>query len=498
MPALELQGKLRKVGIELRSLQPNLVDQIWQSCGVEPTEPVRLHPVKLAGIGTPEKLRQVRRKMVDNKADALLVTALDEVAYLFNIRGGDVQHTPVVLAFALVDMSGAAIFLDEGKLTSEVREYLQDCNVSIYPYASFDQAVAERAQSGQRVWMDTKRCNYSLYLASGSNGPAVAKRSPVAELQAIKNEAEIKGMMEAHRRDGVALCAAFAQLERMVNSSGPVTEIDVDGAVTAARATQAGYLDRSFETIAGYGANAAIIHYVAQAESAAMVGTDSILLLDSGAQYQDGTTDVTRTLKFGKPTHEERQLFTRVLKAHIGLATATFPDDVPCFMLDSFARKPLWEVAADYRHGTGHGVGAALHVHEIPPYIGQRFENRDPLQAGMIVSNEPGLYFEGRFGIRIENLMLVVEKASCTTTGGFQHRSSSIEVPAKGRRRRWQTLLGLAPAHAGTHSERPHRPIIAVKRRACLPKRLPQAGRGGTFSDHAGTWEHRSPRLSSS
>ncbi|OLP97088.1 putative Xaa-Pro aminopeptidase P [Symbiodinium microadriaticum] len=426
LPTLELQSKLRKAGIDLRCIEPNLVDQIWKSGRSWPSSPVRLHPQAVAGASASEKLKGVRQKMAEQGADVVLVTALDEVAllglqagrhfhfrfgYLFNIRGGDVRHTPVVLAFALVDVEGASIFVDDGKVTREVRKYLEDLQVEVNPYASFGQAVSERVQSGQRVWMDTKRSNYSLFLASGQEGPAVTKRSPVAEMQACKNQAEIKGMVEAHRRDGAALCRAFAQLEAMLKRGEVVTEIDVDRVVTASRAAALGYLERSFDTIAGYGPNAAIIHYVAQAESAATVGTDSMLLLDSGAQYHDGTTDVTRTLKFGMPTSRERELFTRVLKAHIGLATATFPADVPCFVLDAYARRPLWEVAVDYRHGTGHGVGAALAVHEIPPYIGQRFENRDPLKAGMIVSNEPGLYLEGCLGIRIENLMLVVQKA---------------------------------------------------------------------------------------
>eukprot|EP00439_Symbiodinium_sp_Y106_P048735 s561_g6.t1 len=411
LPTVELQGKLRKAGIHLRCVEANLVDQIWKSGRSWPSSPVRLHPQAVAGASVSEKLKGVRAKMAEHGADVVLVTALDEVAYLFNIRGGDVRHTPVVLAFALVDMEGASIFIDDGKVTAEVRQYLEDLQVEVYPYASYSRAVTERVQSGQRVWMDTKRSNYSLFLASGQEGPAVTRRSPVAEIQACKNQAEIKGMVDAHRRDGAALCRGFAQLEAMVKRGEVVTEIDVDRVVTASRAAALGYLDRSFDTIAGYGPNAAIIHYVAQADSAATVGTDSMLLLDSGAQYHDGTTDVTRTLKFGIPTSRERELFTRVLKAHIGLATATFPADVPCFVLDAYARRPLWEVAADYRHGTGHGVGAALAVHEIPPYIGQRFENRDPLKAGMIVSNEPGLYLEGCLGIRIENLMLVVQKA---------------------------------------------------------------------------------------
>ncbi|CAE7237936.1 APP2 [Symbiodinium sp. CCMP2456] len=337
LPTLELQSKLRKAGIDLRCVEVNLVDQIWKRGRSWPSSPVRLHPQAVAGASASEKLKGVRQKMAEQGADVVLVTALDEVAYLFNIRGGDVRHTPVVLAFALVDMEGASIFVDDGKVTREVRKYLEDLRVEVNPYASFGQAVSERVQSGQRVWMDTKRSNYSLFLASGQEGPAVTKRSPVAEMQACKNQAEIKGMVEAHRRDGAALCCAFAQLEAMLKRGEVVTEIDVDRVVTASRAAVPGFLERSFDTIAGYGPNAAIIHYVAQAESAATVGTDSMLLLDSGAQYHDGTTDVTRTLKFGLPTSRERELFTRVLKAHIGLATATFPADVPCFVLDAYA-----------------------------------------------------------------------------------------------------------------------------------------------------------------
>eukprot|EP00435_Cladocopium_sp_Y103_P009877 s1402_g2.t1 len=417
--ATELQTRLEKVGVELRALTPNLVDEIWVQRPAFPAAAVRVHPFEFAGATVADKLTKVRDELSKKQVDLLAVTSLDEVSYLFNIRGGDVHRTPVVLAYGMVELNRASVFLDRGKLTPEVLSHLQDAEVEVRVYEDFANTLQRKVRDGCKVWMDIQRSNYSLFLAMGAAGPKETQASPVASMKVCKNESELAGMVAAHRRDGAAMCVALSELEFLMQSQQPVTEMDVDDIVTAARAKQHGYLDNSFDTIAGFGANGAIVHYVAQASNAATLGTDSFLLLDSGAQYVDGTTDVTRTVHFGTPTAEERELFTRVLKAHIGLATAVLPSDVPCFVLDAFARQPLWAVGHDYRHGTGHGVGAALAVHEMPPYVGQKWDKQDALQAGMIVSNEPGLYLEGRFGIRIENLMLVVEKASLGKSRSF-------------------------------------------------------------------------------
>ncbi|CAJ1365879.1 unnamed protein product [Effrenium voratum] len=375
----DLKTRLGQMGIQLRPLDKNLVDGVWHDRPPMPQGELRLHPLELAGQSVEDKLHRVRSELRAQAAEVLAVTALDEVAYLFNIRGCDVERTPVALAYALVGLSSAAIFVDKGKLPPEVVAHLEAAGVEAYDYQQFVPALKA---SGQRVWMDTKRSNYSLLLAVGLDGPKVTLPSPISSMKVCKNTCEVDGIIAAHRRDGAAMCGALAQLKNMVTGGQTLTEVDVDLAVTEARAAQEGYVDNSFDTIAGYAANGAIVHYVAQAESAATVGMDSFLLLDSGAQYVDGTTDVTRTLHFGTPTSEERELFTRVLKAHIGLATAIFPTDLPCFALDAFARQPLWAAGLDYRHGTGHGVGAALGVHEFPPYLGQRWESRDALKAG--------------------------------------------------------------------------------------------------------------------
>eukprot|EP00931_Biecheleriopsis_adriatica_P079953 TRINITY_DN53313_c0_g1_i1.p1 TRINITY_DN53313_c0_g1~~TRINITY_DN53313_c0_g1_i1.p1 ORF type:complete len:707 (-),score=149.56 TRINITY_DN53313_c0_g1_i1:37-2157(-) len=411
--ALEMKEALKQADIELTCLEDNLVDAVWAANQPRlPQAPVRIHPAEFAGATVQEKLAAVRLEMQNERADSLVVSALDEVAYLFNLRGGDVSRTPVMLAFAIVSTERVSLFVDSAKLPAEVVASLQDADVEIFGYGAMAEAVQQLAFAGHRLWMDPKRTNFALYLAAGKAGPAVSVASPLAMMKACKNDAELAGMAAAHRRDAAALCSGLARVERLVTSGTTVTEVDVDVEVTARRAAQWGYIDNSFDTIAGYGANGAIVHYSAKAASAATVGTESLLLLDSGAQYVDGTTDVTRTMHFGNPSQEERECFTRVVQAHISLATATFPVDTPGFVVDAFARRPLWEAGMDYRHGTGHGVGAALGVHEGPQYIGQRFDNKTPLKSGMIISNEPGFYLEGHFGIRIENLCVVVNKAT--------------------------------------------------------------------------------------
>lgn len=420
--AESLHNKLDKKGVELRCVAQNFVDQIWTNRPPMPQSPVRLHPAEFAGRAVAEKLSDVRAAMEKEGADVLVVTALDEVAYLLNWRGADVHCTPVVLAYALVERTlqgegqdagvSVKVFVETGKVPEEVRKTLSAAGCEVAPYSSIRDAVQEVVSSGKRIWLDENNSNYMLRQAVGEAGPHVKKDSPLSKMKAKKNENELKGMRDAHRRDGAALTIGLSQLERRIAAGEQVTEVDVDHLVTACRAAQWGYMDNSFDTICGYGANGAIIHYRAQEETAAVLSTGAPVLLDSGAQYIDGTTDVTRTMHFGEPTARHRECFTRVLKGHISLATAVFPAGTPGFILDGFARRPLWASGLDYRHGTGHGVGAALAVHEGPQRIGKVYDNRTALEPGMIVSNEPGFYSDGEFGIRIENLLIVVERGT--------------------------------------------------------------------------------------
>lgn len=420
--AQKLRSRLAKKGVTVRCLGGNPVDDVWGSdrpllCAVQ----ARLHPDTLAGRSAADKLEAVRAAMTAEGAEALVVSALDEVAYLLNLRGGDVPHVPVLLAYVLVEHDSATLFADQAKLPAELVAALSSVGVAVHPYVEAIAAV-EAVASSKKLWLDVSRTNLALCDAASVMGGKgiVTKASPLLKMKAVKNEAELAGMRAAHRRDGAALVSALVALELSVSSGEYVTEVDVDARVTAARAAQDGYLDNSFDTIAGYAANGAIIHYRAVSATAATLGTSALFLLDSGAQYADGTTDVTRTMHFGEPTAHEQECFTRVLQGHIALATAVFPEGTPGFVLDAFARRPLWAAGLDYRHGTGHGVGAALAVHEGPHRISRQFDNLVSLEPGMVVSDEPGYYVDGQFGIRIENLLVVVEADTPNNFGGKQ------------------------------------------------------------------------------
>lgn len=417
---LDLMTQLEGEGVRIRSLHTNPVDLVWDISRPElPAAPVRLHPESVAGKSASDKLAAVAAELEKQGADVLVVSALDEVAYLLNVRGGDVQRTPVVLSYLLVERTGAAtLFVGVEKLPEAVRAELSRIGVVLRPYSEILASMEALSGSGKRVWLDPKRTNYALYVASGRRGPAIRKPSPIAMMKAMKNEAELEGMRAAHRRDGAALAGFLEQLEVRVNAGEGITEVEVDVEVTRARRSQHGYVDNSFDTIAGYGANGAIIHYRAVPETAATLGTGSLFLFDSGAQYLDGTTDITRTMHFGQATSRERECFTQVLKGHIALATAVVPKGTPGFVVDAFARRPLWASGRDYEHGTGHGVGAALGVHEGPQRISKEYDNTVALLPGMVVSNEPGFYVEGEFGIRIENLLVVVSADEQSQPGG--------------------------------------------------------------------------------
>ncbi|CAM9439846.1 unnamed protein product, partial [Hapterophycus canaliculatus] len=340
-----------------------------------------------------------------------------QVAYILNIRGNDVAHSPVAIAYLVVTDDGAKVFIDLAKVSGDVKAEMEASGVEVRGYEEALQAVRELANEEKRVWIDPDRVNYAFANVVPKDR-LVAKPSPVAFAKGVKNDLELEGMRAAHVRDGVAMVVALSQLERDVSAGHTITEVDVDKRITAARAQQEKFMDLSFPTIAGENSNGAIIHYSAEPSSCHTVGRQSMLLLDSGAQYEDGTTDVTRTMHFGEPTAEQREAYTRVLQGHIGLATATFPDGTPGFMIDAFARRHLWEAGLDYQHGTGHGVGAALNVHEGPHSISSRTANTTPLEPGMIVSNEPGYYKPGSFGVRIENLLEIVDSGMSNETLG--------------------------------------------------------------------------------
>lgn len=409
----KMKCSLEKSKVEIVEVQENLVDRIWKDRPEFPTGALRVHPIKYSGVDIKEKLKLLRAEMEKQNADALLVSMLDEVAWVLNIRGDDIPHCPVALAYLLVEKESTKLFIEPSKIgeSSEVAKYLEESHVQVLPYEKTVATVKGLADDGKSIWMDNR--STSLALSSAAGDLAVLETSPIPRLKAIKNQAELNGMKQAHLRDGAAVCSFLYWLEQRLADSSPLTEVEAGAKLEEFRAQQSDFLTTSFDTIAGVGPNGAIIHYSASPGTCRDVTQNEMFLLDSGGQYIDGTTDITRTMHFGKPSKREKECYTSVLKGHIALDTAVFPERTTGFMLDTLARAPLWSLGLDYRHGTGHGVGACLNVHEGPQSISPRVaSNRAALEPGMIVSNEPGYYEEGQegFGIRIENLLYVVEK----------------------------------------------------------------------------------------
>ncbi|KAK9789963.1 hypothetical protein WJX73_006444 [Symbiochloris irregularis] len=450
--AQELHQRLEN---EERRLQPlggvNLVDSVWGAARpAPPAAPLRIHTLEHAGASVRDKLGRMRKELAEAKAGALLVTALDEVAWLLNLRGGDVAHNPVFISYALLTTTSAAVYVDSSKVTPEVQAHLEEAGVEIKPYDALLSDVKSLAAAGKRIWTDPDKVSFAVKTVAlegatgGSRGKGkkrtrsgaataddagdakvrraavLEKPSPVTAAKAVKTAAELKGMREAHLRDAVALAQTLHWIETEVGQGGrTITEVEVDEYLTGRRAAQAGFVETSFPTIAGAGPNGAIIHYRAESSSCASVDSNTLLLVDSGGQYDCGTTDVTRTLHTGQPSTHQRICFTRVLQGHIGLDQAVFPEGTHGLALDILARAPLWEMGLNYRHGTGHGVGAALNVHEGPQSISHRIGSAGtPLAVGMVLSNEPGYYEDGAFGVRIENLLVVKEASTPFKFGG--------------------------------------------------------------------------------
>ncbi|KDP23512.1 hypothetical protein JCGZ_23345 [Jatropha curcas] len=428
----------------------NLVDEIWkESRPNPPNKPIRVHHLKYAGVDVVSKLSFLRSELLDAGSSAIVISMLDEIAWLLNLRGGDVPHSPVMYAYLIVEIDGAKLFVDNSKVTPEVLDHLKSAGVELRPYDAILSEIESLAARGAELWLDTSSVNAAIVniyksasdrhlenLGSKNNGKTkiynssngqslgpsgVYKASPISLAKALKNPAELEGMRNSHLRDAAALAQFWTWLEEEIHKDVKLTEVDVADKLLEFRSNQAGFIDTSFDTISGSGANGAIIHYKPEPETCSIVDSKKLFLLDSGAQYIDGTTDITRTVHFGEPSAYEKECFTRVLQGHIALDQAVFPENTPGFVLDSFARSSLWKIGLDYRHGTGHGVGAALNVHEGPQSISFRYGNMTPLQKGMIVSNEPGYYEDHAFGIRIENLLHVKSIDTPNRFGGTEY-----------------------------------------------------------------------------
>ncbi len=359
-------------------------------------------PVEITGLSHREK-----RELIFSKtdADALLLCALDEVAWTLNVRAADTPYNPVAVAYAVVGREGSVLFAEEQCVSSSLRDSLAEQGIELKPYDSVFSYVASLPKDF-KLSVDPTKTNSALAERIGCR--RVVETSPVALLKACKNGTELSGFRLAMRKDGVALSNAFSELYERVGEGERLTELDVAEVLLRHRRGQEDFVCESFSTIAGYAAHGAVVHYSATEESNAVIGKDSLLLVDSGGNYLHGTTDITRTVCFGKPTAEQRRDYTLVLKGHIAVAMAHFPEGTQGAQLDVLAKMPLWRAGADYGHGTGHGVGHFLCVHEGPQSI-RKVQNGVSLLPGMVLSDEPGVYREGKHGIRIENLVAVAE-----------------------------------------------------------------------------------------
>ncbi len=403
----EWTARLTRKGAALVALEANPIDRIWSDQPPRPPAPAEPHPLEFAGVAAADKRRMIAGEVKAAGANGLVVTMLDAVAWLFNIRGRDVPHTPVVLAYALLRGDGSAtLFLAPDKVTEALRAHLDD-DVTLAPYDAFYETLEGLDTAAGPLLVDPASANAAVFAALADAGVEVIRGAdPCALAKAQKNPVEIAGSRAAHIRDGAALTEFLHWLDEAAPKGG-LDEMTAAERLADFRRRRAHFRDLSFDTISGAGPNGAIVHYRVSEETTRPLRPGEIYLVDSGAQYLDGTTDITRTVAIGTPGDEERERFTRVLKGHIALATLRFPKGTTGAQIDALARRPLWDAGLDYDHGTGHGVGSYLAVHEGPQRIA-KIPNTTPLLPGMIVSDEPGYYKAGRYGIRIENLILVV------------------------------------------------------------------------------------------
>jgi Xaa-Pro aminopeptidase len=405
--AERLAAACAKAGAELVAVESNPVDAVWTERPSAPLGLVAIHGRQFSGEIELEKLQRIQAEIAKLSVDALVLSDSHAVAWTFNIRGADVAHTPLPLSYALVPKDGRpTIFIDHRKLSNATRDHLERTADVEEPNA-LEQRLAALAGSGAAIALDNATAADALSrLIQTAGGKPVRGSDPVGLLKAVKNETEIEGTRTAHRRDAVALARFLAFVDREA-PSGSLTEIDAVEALETFRRDTGALKDVSFPTISGTGPNGAIVHYRVSRKSNRRITRGDLLLIDSGAQYEDGTTDVTRTIAVGEPTEEMRDRFSRVLRGHIAIARAVFPDGTTGAQLDTLARQFLWQAGLDFEHGTGHGVGSYLSVHEGPARISKL--GTTPLRRGMILSNEPGYYKTDGFGIRIENLELVVQ-----------------------------------------------------------------------------------------
>lgn len=414
--ARSLEKALAEKEIKLNT-NASLIDPIWKERPAIPEAPMFEMPIELSGKSTEDKLIDINKMLHKAGADCTILSALDEVAWTFNIRGTDVAYNPVVISYAFVSEKESVLFVNPKKIPAEIAEHLKKEGVTLADYgmlATFLSRLPERT----RVFIDSKRTNVAIYNALPKSSILIEGISPANHLKSIKNEAEIKGFRNAVLKDGIAMTKFYFWLEKMLKAGEKVTELSAAAKLTALRSEQPQYVMDSFASISSYGPHGAVVHYSPTPETDTELKTDSLYLLDSGAQYLDGTTDITRTIALcDEPSEQMKKDFTRALKGTIGIAKCKFPAGIRGCLIDAFARKALWDAGINYLHGTCHGIGHCLNVHEGPQSIRME-ENPVILEPGMVMSDEPAMYRPGEYGIRTENMILIREDSE-TEFGKF-------------------------------------------------------------------------------
>jgi Xaa-Pro aminopeptidase len=413
--ARTLNKRLARKGIKLNT-SIDLIDEVWADRPAVPANKIFELPVEITGQSVHDKLDTINNKLHQAGADCLVLCALDEIAWTFNIRGNDVIYNPVAVSYAFVSEDETVLFISPEKLTPEIAAHLKQEGVTL---ADYNKIIPYLAQLPEEtiVFIDPARTNVALFNAIPKGCEIIEGITPANHLKSIKNPTEIEGFRNALVKDGIALTRFYIWLEKQLAEGNRVTELSSTEKLSALRAGQPLYISDSFDTICGYGPHGAIVHYSATPETDAEIKPGGILLMDSGGQYLDGTTDITRTIALGEPTEQMKKDFTRVLKGTIGIAKCKFPAGIRGCLIDAFARKALWDAGIQYLHGTCHGIGHCLNVHEGPQSIRME-ENPVILEPGMVMSDEPAMYREGQYGIRTENMVLVIEDSE-TEYGKF-------------------------------------------------------------------------------
>lgn len=420
---MALISDLRKAGGITVRTNFDPLEQIWMNRPAIPENPVEIQSFNFAGETVDDKIQRIRKALREHHADGILVSALDDIAWTLNLRGTDVHCNPVFVSYLLISSDQVSLFVNPKKISSEVKAYLDEHGISLFDYNQVEEGLESYAD--YNILLDGDETSFCLW-KSVKCQEIIAAKSPIPVMKAVKNATEIEGYHRAMLRDGVAMVKFLKWLKPAVEAGGQ-TEMSIDKKLTSLRAEQNLFRDISFDTIAGYQAHGAIVHYEATPETDAPLLPEGLILIDSGAQYQDGTTDITRTIALGPVTEEMKHIYTLVLKGHIQLELAKFPDGASGTQIDALSRECMWREGYNFLHGTGHGVGSYLNVHEGPHQIRMEWKPT-PLRAGMTVTDEPGLYLKGKFGVRIENTLLIKDFVE-TTFGKFLQMESLTFCP---------------------------------------------------------------------